>query len=167
VKTTLQAFLVLAYALAFPAQGAEFRKLEPTVPPVLKTISPTGSKLDLANFKGQVVLVNFWASWCPPCRSEMPSMQRLMQKTVGKPLAILAVNTGESRDEAEPFLKEVHPDFPVLLDPESEVARRWKVFALPTSFLVDKRGRIRYVLPGATEWDEGDGWRLIQEMLAE
>lgn len=165
--TWLKAFLGFACALAFPAQGAEFRKLEPMVPPVLETIDLTGSKHDLAAYKGQVVLINFWASWCPPCRKEMPSMQRLMQKTSGKSFVILAVDSGESRDEAEPFLKEMRPDFPILLDPESEMARRWKVFAMPTSFLIDKQGRIRYVLPGATEWDESDSWRLIQELLAE
>jgi thiol-disulfide isomerase/thioredoxin len=167
MKTRLRTFLVFACLLAFPAQGAEFRKLEPMVPPVLETIDLTGGKQDLAAYKGQVVLINFWASWCPPCRKEMPSMQRLMQKMSAKPFVILAVDTGESKDEAEPLLKEMHPDFPILLDPEGEMARRWKVFAMPTSFLVDKQGRVRYVLPGATDWDEGNGWRLIQEMLAE
>jgi thiol-disulfide isomerase/thioredoxin len=155
------------WVLAFPARAAEFRKLEPVVPPVLATTDLSGGKHDLAAYKGQVVLVNFWASWCPPCRMEMPSMQRLMQKTAGKSFVILAVDSGESTDEAEPFLGEIRPNFPILIDPESEIARRWKVYAMPTSFLVDKQGRVRYVLPGGTEWDEGDGWRLIQELLAE
>ena len=167
MKTRLVASLVFAALLAFPAKGAEFRKLEPMVPPVLEAVDLTGGKHDLAAYKGRVVLINFWASWCPPCREEMPSMQRLMQKMSGKSFVILAVDTGEPSDEAEPFLKEIHPDFSILLDPEGEMAKRWKVFAMPTSFLVDKQGRIRYVLAGAAEWDEGDGWRLIQKMLAE
>ncbi|HYP68512.1 MAG TPA: TlpA disulfide reductase family protein [Thiobacillaceae bacterium] len=163
----LAVLLGLACVLAFPAWATDFRKLDPRVAPVLAAIDPEGGKHDLATYKGRVVLINFWASWCPPCRKEMPSMQRLMQRLGGKSFVILAVDSGESRAESESFLKEIRPDFPILLDPDSEAARRWKVFAMPTSFLVDKQGRVRYALAGATEWDEGDGWLLIQEMLAE
>ncbi|MGA7178208.1 MAG: TlpA disulfide reductase family protein [Thiobacillaceae bacterium] len=145
----------------------EFRKMEPVAPPALATRDLNGMAHDLSAYKGRVVLVNFWASWCPPCRKEMPSMQRLMQKMADKPFTILAMDTGESREEAEAFLKSMPVDFPVLLDPESIVAKHWKVFAMPTSFLVDKLGRIRYVLPGGTEWDDGDGIKLILEMLNE
>ncbi len=167
MKSRLQALLLWACVLTFSAQGAEFRKLEPAVPPLLTATDLNGSKRKLTEYKGRVVLINFWASWCPPCRKEMPSIQRLMQKMSGKSFVILAVDAGESRDEAEPLLKELRPEFTILSDPESAVSMRWKVFAMPTSFLVDKQGRVRYVLPGATEWDEGDGWRLIQELLAE
>jgi thiol-disulfide isomerase/thioredoxin len=167
MRIRLRALVMLACVLTFPTQGAEFRILEPAAPPALATRDMNGREHDLANYKGQVVLINFWASWCPPCRKEMPSMQRLLQKMSGKSFVILAVDTGESRDEAEPLLKEMRPDFPILLDAEGKLAKRWNVFAMPTSFLVDKRGRVRYVLPGATEWDADDGWRLIQELLAE
>jgi thiol-disulfide isomerase/thioredoxin len=167
MMTRLGWLFLIASVLPFPVGAVEFRKLEAKPPPLLATLDINGSKRDLASYKGQVVLVNFWASWCPPCRKEMPSMQRLMQKLAGKPFVILAMDSGENREEAEPFLKELRLDFPILFDPESEIAKRWRVFAMPTSFLIDKQGLVRYVLPGGTEWDEGDGWRLIQAMLAE
>ena len=163
----VRAFLVFAWALAIPVQAAEFRTLEPAALPFLITPDLNGREHDLAKYKGQVVLINFWASWCPPCKKEMPSMQRLQQKTLGKPFVILAVDSGESRDEAGPFLNEIRPNFAILPDADSEITKHWKVFAMPTSFLVDKRGQVRYALAGATEWDEGDAWRLIQELLAE
>lgn len=154
-------------AFAIPVWSAEFRKVDAVVPPALTMQDMRGVDHDLSNYKGQVVLVNFWASWCPPCRKEMPSIQRLMQKMAGRPFVILAIDSGESREEADAYLKEMPVNFPILLDPESEEAKSWKVFAMPTSFLVDEHGRVRYVLSGGTEWDDGDGWRLIQELLSE
>jgi len=97
----------------------------------------------------------------------MPSLQRLVRKMAGKPFVILAIDSGESREEAGAFLKEMPIDFPILPDPESGEVKRWKVFAMPTSFLVDKHGRVRYVLPGGTDWDDGEGLRLILELLSE
>ena len=158
---------LMMFALTTPAWAVGFRKVEPVDPPALAMKDLSGRDHDLSAYKGRVVLVNFWASWCPPCRKEMPSMQRLLQKMADKPFAILAVDTGESREEAEAFLKNMPVGFPVLLDPESIEAKRWKVFAMPTSFLIDKRGQVRYLLPGGTEWDDGEGLKLIGEILAE
>ena len=158
---------LIVFAFAIPVWSAEFRKVDAVVPPALTMQDMRGVDHDLSNYKGQVVLVNFWASWCPPCRKEMPSIQRLMQKMAGGPFVILAIDSGESREEADAYLKGMPVDFLILLDPESKEAKSWKVFAMPTSFLVDKHGRIRYVLPSGTEWDDGDGWRLIQELLTE
>ncbi len=163
----LGSLFLIACALPVSSGAGEFRKLEPMPTPVLEAVDINGSKQDLASYKGRIVLVNFWASWCPPCRKEIPSMQRLTQKLVGKPFAILAVDSGETGEEAETFLKGRQLQFSILLDSEGEIAKRWKVFVMPTSFLVDKKGRVRYVFPGGTEWDQGDGWRLIREMLDE
>jgi thiol-disulfide isomerase/thioredoxin len=167
VKSGLLRFCLIAYVLSLPTWAADFRKVEPVAPPALTARDLNGLDQDLSALKGKVVLVNFWASWCPPCRKEMPSIQRLERNMAGKPFGILSVDSGESREEAEAFLKSMPVGFTILLDPDSEEARRWKVYAMPTSFLIDKLGKVRYILSGGTEWDSGDGLKLIQQLLAE
>jgi thiol-disulfide isomerase/thioredoxin len=159
-------FLLAAVSLNLPARAAEFQKVDSLSPPPLVLKDRHGKPYTLKPYKGHVVLVNFWASWCPPCRKEMPSMQRLKEKMAGKPFDILALDTGETVDDSSAFLKEVKVSFPVLFDPDSNTARRWKVFAMPTTFLIDKKGKIRYVLPGGTQWDEGEALALVEKLLA-
>jgi thiol-disulfide isomerase/thioredoxin len=150
---------------ALSAQAAEFIKVDGVAPPALALKDAAGKSHSLDIHKGKVVLVNFWATWCPPCREEMPSMQRLKEKMAGRPFVMLGVNSGEPPADLEEFLKLVKVDFDILLDSDSAATRRWKVFGLPTSFLIDRQGRVRYSLTGTTEWDKGDALVLIEEML--
>ena len=114
----------------------------------------SGKQHSLSNYKGQVVLLNFWASWCPPCVHEMPSMSQLNATLSNKPFSILAVNLGEPRADIEQFI-ETHPvNFPVLLDSKQILPKAWKVFAFPTSFIVDKQGKIRFSVAGGIDWNE-------------
>lgn len=107
---------------------------------------------DLSSYRGKVVLVNFWASWCPPCVHEMPLMAGLKSQLGSKNFEILAVNLGEAKADIEKFMQ-AHPlNFPVLLDETGQTAQSWKVMAYPSSFVVDKTGKIRYALFGATDW---------------
>jgi len=124
-----------------------------------------GVSHDLAAYRGRVVLVNFWASWCPPCREEMPSMQRLRQKLDGKPFVILAVASGEEAQDSAAFLNIVKVNFAVLPDPDAAVTKRWKVYSLPTSFLIGSDGQLRYALTGPAEWDEPETMRLIESLF--
>jgi thiol-disulfide isomerase/thioredoxin len=126
-----------------------------------------GASLDIKQLRGKVVLVNFWAVWCPPCRKEMPSMTRLMTKLSGKPFAILGVNEGESPDEIRTFLKQVPVNFPILLDTDGEHLKPWQVFAFPTSYVVDKQGRLRLGLFGSIEWDNPETIAEIEKLLTE
>lgn len=137
-------------------------------PAELKLKDLSGKPHDLADYKGNVVLLNFWAAWCPPCREEMPSMWHLQDEFRGQAFRIVAVNMGETDAEVNAFLPDkMKRDFVVLMDRDGAALKRWKVFAFPTSFVIDKQGRIRYSLFGATEWDSWDNKQLIKKLLAE
>lgn len=163
---TLQrlSWLLLSF-FALSAQAAEFIKVEAVAPPPLVLKNAAGESHSLDAYKDKVVLVNFWATWCPPCREEMPSMQRLKEKMTGRPFVMLGVNSGEPAEDLAEFLKLVKVDFAILLDSDSAATKRWKVFGLPSSFLLDRQGRVRYTLTGTTEWDQGEAVALIEELM--
>jgi peroxiredoxin len=112
----------------------------------------------LEDYRGKVVLVNFWATWCEPCRAEMPAMNQLRASLAGRPFAVLAVNLAESESRIRRFMEQVPLDFTVLLDRDSGAAKAWKARVLPVSFVVDTRGRIRYSALGEIDWTQ-DGVR--------
>lgn len=126
-----------------------------------------GADRNLEQYRGKVVLVNFWASWCPPCVKEMPSMQRLYKKLKGRPFEILAIDVGEKAPEVTQFVKTMNIGFPILLDPTGEVYHAWKVYVYPTNFLIDAGGRIRYGSYGAINWDEARPRTIIESLLDE
>lgn len=109
----------------------------------------------LSDYQGKVVMLNFWATYCGPCIKEMPSMQRLKEKMAGKDFAILAVDMAEEPSDVKAFLKKhrIKIDFPLLLDPDGEVVEQWMISAVPTTFILDPEGKIRYALYGGLEWD--------------
>jgi thiol-disulfide isomerase/thioredoxin len=127
-----------------------------------------GKHHNLADYRGQVVLLNFWATWCPPCVHEMPSMQRLADSLAGQPFAILAVNMAEKPNTVKQFLKrDVSVRFPVLLDSEGLALKDWPVYVYPTTYIVDKQGRIRYAMYGAIEWDNAEVKSILGQLLQE
>lgn len=117
-----------------------------------------GNTHTLSSYRGKVVMVNFWATYCGPCIKEMPSMQRLKEKMAGKPFAILAVDMAEEKHDVQAFLTQhrINIDFPVLLNPEGNVVEEWMITAVPTTFVIDPQGTIRYALFGGIEWDKPD-----------
>ncbi|WP_455197931.1 peroxiredoxin family protein, partial [Kaarinaea lacus] len=96
-----------------------------------------GDAHHLSEYRGQVVIVNFWATWCPPCRFELPSMERLWQKTHDKGVVMLAINLGEDEDTIFTFTSDYPVSFPLLLDRDSSVTRKFSVLGIPTSFIID------------------------------
>ncbi len=134
---------------------------------VLKDVN--GNTVSLARLRGKVVVVNFWATWCPPCRREFPSMERLRLAFDKKPLVILAVNEGESAEIIEGFTSQLDlsPNFPVLLDPEGAAMAFWSVRGLPTTYVVDKRGRIAFRAIGGREFDHPEIIQTINTLLRE
>ena len=110
----------------------------------------------LEDYRGKVVLVNFWASWCPPCLAELPGMQRLADQMTDNAFEILLVNVGESSFRVAKIMKLIGVSLPALLDHKGETFQAWGGSIYPTSFILDTEGKIRYVAYGPLEWgDEG------------
>jgi thiol-disulfide isomerase/thioredoxin len=149
--------------------SARVRELRPyagdPAPPPLRLADLAGKTHDLADYQGQVVLVNFWATWCPPCVKEMPSMQRLQDNLAGKSFAVLAVNMGEDEKTVRAFLGKIPVDFTILLDRDGAALKRWKVFVFPTSFVLGPDGRIEYGLYGELEWDTENTIAIIEGLM--
>jgi len=117
-----------------------------------------GKPHTLSDYRGKVVMVNFWATYCGPCIKEMPSMQRLKEKMAGKNFAILAVDMAEEKSDVDAFFAKhkIKVQFPVLLDPQGSVVEQWMISAVPTTFILDPEGTIRYALYGGLEWDSDE-----------
>ncbi len=107
-----------------------------------------GSSMSLSSLRGKVVLVNFWATWCPPCRDEMPEIQAVAREHPND-FVVLGIDNGETVDVVKPFVKEFNLTFPILLDPDFTVANDYQVKALPTSFFIDRAGIVRATNIGA------------------
>jgi thiol-disulfide isomerase/thioredoxin len=114
-------------------------------------------------------LLNFWATWCPPCRRELPSMQRVYQNFKGKDFAVLAVNQMEEVDHVFAFTGEleVDPKFTILFDKDSAVSLAYGVQGLPTTFLIDKKGRVRFRAIGGREFDHPEVEKQILQLMQE
>ncbi|PVV17742.1 MAG: hypothetical protein B6D78_08840 [gamma proteobacterium symbiont of Ctena orbiculata] len=123
--------------------------------------------MDLRSLKDQVVLVNFWATWCPPCVEEIPSLNRLQENYPNQQLRIVSVDYRESPKEIEAFLEQIPVDFPVLMDRDGLTSLAWRVFSFPSSFIVDRQGRIRYSANRALNWDSKEVIEVIDRLLAE
>ena len=167
------AFLLLGMPAApvnaadLPPLSHRLTKQAPKPAPALKLQDLDASPRDLATLKGKVVLINFWATWCPPCRREMPSMERLSQALAGEAFAVLAVDVGEDADTIQAFTSQldVTPTFPILLDTRSHAMHAWKVAGLPTTFLVDQQGRIVASAIGGREFDHPEIEQAIRQLL--
>ena len=159
---------ILLFSLAALSQGTVLAaNLKPVsdevAAPSLTMKYLQGDIHDLKDYRGQVVLVQFWATYCGPCRKEMPSMNKMMTKMGDTPFKILAVDMGESEDEVKSFVSEVKPEFTILMDEEGKSIEDWRVFAAPSNFIIGPDGNIKYTLFGGVEWDSDE---LIEKLKA-
>ena len=149
--------LLLAISLPLAAMDpklpAGIMPLDGQPAPALRLENIDGEAFDLADSRGHWVFVHFWATWCGPCRREMPTIQQLISRLQDTNLEIVMVNTAETEDEVFSFLGIVAPDAVPLLDTDGLVTEAWQPRGLPATFLVDPEGRLRYLALGGREWD--------------
>jgi peroxiredoxin len=126
-----------------------------------------GNPVTLSKLRGKVVLLNFWATWCPPCRAEFPSMERLNEVYGGRNFVMLAVNVEQDADLVRDFIKKNKHTFQVLLDPEAEVQALYGVYRFPETFLIDKQGRAVERAIGARDWSAVDFLKKVDGLLKE
>ena len=115
-----------------------------------------GEPHSLSDYRGQVVIINFWATWCPPCRAEMPSMQRAWETIQPEGMAMLGINVGEDEDTIFAFTANYPVAFPLLMDEDSAAVAHWPVRGLPTTFIINPAGQVAYRAIGGREWDDAD-----------
>jgi peroxiredoxin len=123
-----------------------------------------GNPHRMSDYLGQVVIVNFWATWCPPCRAEMPSMQRAWDKLKQEDIVMLGIDVGEDEDTVFLFTANYPVEFPLLMDKDSKVIGEWPVRGLPTTFVVDPEGRIVYQAIGGREWDDPELMEAVRAL---
>ena len=123
------------------------------LPPAIDLLDSSGKRFKLADYRGKVTVVNFWASWCPPCVAEIPSLNRLREQMQGQPFELISINYGESTEKIREFMQQVNVEFPVLLDPGGKVSQHWNVIGFPSTFIIGKDGKIHYGVNAAIHWD--------------
>ncbi|MGD8207462.1 MAG: TlpA disulfide reductase family protein [Thiohalocapsa sp.] len=124
-----------------------------------------GVRYRLADMRGRPVIINFWATWCPPCRAEMPSMQRAWEMVEGEGIEMLGINVGEDEAAVREFAERMDLDFPLPMDPDSAVAQSWPMTGLPTTFVVDPEGRIVYRAQGERDWADPSILDLVRQLM--
>lgn len=133
--------------------------------PVLELKDMDGKPFDLAEHKGQWVFVHFWASWCGPCKREMPAIQRMAEKLADSPLVLAIINTAEDEDTVWNFLGVTAPDLVPLLDRDGLATEEWQPRGLPSTYLVDPNGMIRYQALGGRDWDEAPYTDFLKSLI--
>ena len=127
-----------------------------------------GRPYQLSKQRGKVVLINFWATWCPPCIGEMPRLQRTWLQLKGEPFSLVAVSVDEEATTVERFVK-LHSNltFKILVDDYMQISKMWPMRGLPTTFIVDKRGYVAYIINGARAWERPDYIRRLRALMNE
>lgn len=159
-KRILNPLLMVCILIAMPF--ADARTADSHIRPIAKPYPAHEFRLkdlddnvvSLAGFKGKTVIINFWATWCPPCRRELPSMQRAYTAYKKNNLVILGINVGENWETIAPFLSPYNIEFPILLDSDSSELTAWKAIGLPTSFVVSPQGLVTHRFTGGRDWDD-------------
>ena len=135
-----------------------------TDPRMVKLQNTAGRNVRLDDFQGKIVFLNFWTTWCPTCRTEMPSMERLHRKLSGKDFAMVTVNIKESASQVKNFFEKYKLTFTALLDITGEVSTEFGLRAIPTTFILDKSGQILGHITGPREWDSRKSVALFEHL---
>ena len=161
--STRQALAALSLCLCLAAQADE-----PSGPaPAFQLHDAAGNVHQLDTLKGQVVMINFWASWCGPCRQEMPLLEAIFRKYEPLGFTLLAVNVEENSADGEAWLRDRPVSFPVLYDPDNQVSKLFDVIAMPSTVLIDRQGNVRYLHHGYKPGYEEDYMNQIRALARE
>ncbi len=163
MRKFVQIAIVMLFAVPYTAQGVSSTEAAPDF--TLKSLN--GENLRLEEYRGQVVLINFWASWCGPCRQEMPVLDRIHQRYEETGFSVLGVNVEEDSVAARKVAEKSEVTFPVLLDNEQLVSRLYDLKAMPSTVVVDRDGNVRYVHKGYKPGDESKYVEVVKALIRE
>jgi peroxiredoxin len=133
--------------------------------PAFTLMSIDGGQQRISDFKGKIILLNFWATWCPNCREEMPSLEKLWEKYRSKGLVVIAISVDRNRGEIRSFAQEQGLTFPILLDPDGAVRKEYEITALPMTYIIGKDGKISGRMYGSREWAGQEADSLMEHLL--
>lgn len=142
-------------------------RLKPYPAPMLQLNDMDGAAYDVQEDKGALVFVHFWASWCGPCRKEMPAIQRMATLLEPEGLKVALINTAEDEDTVFSFLAAHAPDLRPLMDTDGQTTEAWQPRGLPATYLVDQQGRVRYQALGGRSWDEATYLNFLRALMDE
>ena len=164
-------WIILALFLTIPSinacsMGDIEEKVEVAKDFTLKDLN--GNEVTLSKKRGKIILLNFWATWCPPCRKEMPSMELLHKKFGGKDFEIIAVATDSKGEKlVRPFVEENNLTFPILIDEKGDVSDLYQIHALPVTYLIGRDGLVIDKITGAAEWFSSKSQDYFEQLIAE
>jgi thiol-disulfide isomerase/thioredoxin len=164
----LPLLLVAVLLATLPASAGETVDLVawtggPTPPLRLKGLD--GQSYDLTQQRGKALVINFWATWCPPCREELPTLARLRETLRDLPIEIVTVNVAEGENRVKQFVANMSLQLPVLLDRNAEAQHDWKVRGLPATFVLDPDGAIRYWYLGELDWSQPNIQHTVESVI--
>lgn len=155
--------IAASLAVALPALAGPTGAPAPT----FSLASSSGSEVNLAQYKGEVVMINFWASWCGPCRQEMPLLEGIYKKYSRMGFTLLGVNVEPDSQAANEWLKQTPVSFPILYDKDSKVSKLYDVAGMPSTVLIDRSGRLRMLHRGYKPGDENEYLDSIRTLIRE
>ncbi|HHJ18585.1 MAG TPA: TlpA family protein disulfide reductase [Gammaproteobacteria bacterium] len=166
ISARILSLFTLIVWLASPAIAEQsLTKLTPAVTaPGFTLADMDGKKHKLSDYRGRPVIINFWATWCPPCRAELPSMNKAWTKIKDQGIDMLAVNVGEDEDTIFAFMSDYPIDFTILLDESGDMITHWPVKGLPTTFVINPEGKLVYRAIGGREWDDDTLLNLVRNL---
>lgn len=167
MKTTSLIRIMAAIALCAGFASPGLANPSHTAAPDFTLKSQKGDNLKLSELRGKVILINFWASWCGPCRQEMPVLNELYQHYRSLDFTVLGVNVEQNSDKAESLLKEIPVSFPILFDNHNQVSKLYNVKGMPSTVLVDRDGNVRYTHIGYQAGTENEYQSKIRELIRE
>ena len=163
-KTIITVLLVCLCASLVWAMGKAPKSPKEYTPKAIDFTLPdiNGKTHTLADYKGKLIFLNFWATWCPPCKAEMPSMQKMYNESDKKKFVMLAVNVGQDLKTIKKFADTHKYTFPILIDKGAKISLKYRAYGIPLTYVIDQKGEIITRISGARQWDWQDFKKYLQ-----